>query len=90
MNPLPIPLCLPVKHRVLVPRHHLLLLRHLSLPSFYGFTDLPRLGERRVDGRDHVVDHAQAFALAGFLGGGEAPGDFPAGRLAGRLGGGGR
>ena len=69
MYPFPVPLGLPVKDRVLVPCHHLLLLRHLSLPSLNRLTSMSRFSKRRIDGGDHVVDHAQAFALAGFLGG---------------------
>ena len=77
MYPFSVPLGLPIKDRVLIPCHHLLLLWHLSLPSLQRLTGLPGLSKCRIDGGDHVVDHAQAFALAGFLGGGEAPRDFP-------------
>jgi len=82
VNPLPIPLRLPVKHRILILRHHLLLLGHLGLPSLYRFAELAGLCKRGVDGRDHIIDHAQAFALTSFLGGGKAPGDFPVDWLA--------
>lgn len=79
MDPLPIPLLLPIKHRILVLRPHLRLRRHLLLPPLQLHRRLHMLLlERAVDGRDHVVDETEAFALTALLGGGEAPGDFPA------------
>lgn len=81
MHPLPISLLLPIKHRILILWPHLPLRRHLLLPPF----EIPRRIhicplERCVDGCDHVIDEAEAFALATLLGGGEAPGYFPEGR----------
>ena len=78
MYPLSITLLLPIKHRILIPRYHLPLTRHLLLPSLDCFCVHALLCERIVDGCDDGIDGAKAFALAGFLRGGEAPGDFPA------------
>lgn len=78
MNPLPIPLLLPIKHRILVLRPHLPLRQHLLLPPLQLHRRLHLLLlERAVNGRDHVVDETEAFALAALLRGGESPGYFP-------------
>lgn len=80
MDPLPIPLLLPVKNRILIPRSHLVLARHFLLPPLDTLRRLAQFPQRAVHGRDDGVHEPQAFALARFLGGGQAPGDFPAGR----------
>lgn len=54
------------------------------MPALESLGAEPLLGQCVGDGRDEGVDGAEAFALARFLGGGEAPGDFPV-----RCGGGG-
>ena len=41
MYPLPISLLFPIKHRVLIPRHHFPLIRHLLLPSLDRFRSFP-------------------------------------------------
>lgn len=77
MYPLPIPLLLPIKNRIFILRPHLLLPRHLRLPPLNLLHGTPLLLQRRVHARNDAVDSTQAFALTGFLVGGETPGDFP-------------
>ncbi len=77
MYPLPIPLLLPIENGVLIPRHHLLLARHLRLPTHDAFRREALTLQRGGEGGDDGVDEAQAFALASLLGGGQFPRDFP-------------
>ena len=41
MHPLPIPLRLAIKHRILVPRQHFRFGGHLRFPAFYHFHGAP-------------------------------------------------
>lgn len=77
MNSLPIPLLLAVKDRIFILRPHLLLPRHLRLPSLHLLQTTPLFFERGIDDCDDVVDAAEAFALTRFLMWGEAEGYFP-------------
>ncbi len=77
MNPLPIPLLLPIKDRIFILRPHLLLPRHLHFPSFHLLQSIPLFTEGVIDHGDDGVDGAETFALAGFLRGGQAEGDLP-------------
>lgn len=77
MNPLPIPLLLPIKNCIFILRPHLLLPRHLRLPPLDLLQRAPLFPERSIEGGDYGVDGAETFALAGFLRRGEAEGDFP-------------
>lgn len=81
MHPLPIPLLLPIKHRILIPRLHLRLRRHLILPPLHALRHQSLARESGIERRNDGVDGAQAFALARFLWGGEAEGDFPVERI---------
>jgi len=87
MYPLPIPLHLPIKHSILILGPHLGLSGHFLLPALQrGRAGHVVFLEGGVHGRDDAVDHAEAFALAALLVGGEAPGDFPVGRGGGLVG----
>lgn len=78
MNPLPIPLLLPIKHGIFVLRSHLRLRWHLLFPPLQlGCRLHVVLLEGIVDGRYNIVDETEAFALTALLGGGETPGYFP-------------
>lgn len=77
MNPLPIPLLLPIKNGIFILRPHLLLPRHLRLPPLDLFQRAPLFPQGGIDGGDDGVDGAEAFALAGFLRRGEPEGEFP-------------
>lgn len=78
MDSLPIPLLLPIKHRIFILRSHLRLRRHLLLPPLQlGCRLHVLLLEGIVDGLNYVVHKTKAFALTALLGGGETPGYFP-------------
>ena len=78
MNPLPIPLLLPIKHRILILGSHLRLRRHLLFPPLQLRCGLHvLLLEGVVNGCYDIVDETKAFALAALLGVGEAPGYLP-------------
>lgn len=67
MNPLTIPLFLPIKKGVFILGSHLVLARHLRLPSLKGFCAGVLFREGGVDGGYDCVDGAEAFPLARFL-----------------------
>ena len=77
MDSLSILLLLPIKDRVFVPRHHLLLNRHLRVPSFHGLGRLSLFRERFVHRGDYGIDCAKTFALTSFLEFGQPPWDLP-------------
>ena len=77
MNALAVLPRVPVKHGVLVPRQHLRLGRHLSLPPLDGLDRLAPPGQRGVDRGHDVVDGPQAEPLPALLEAGHAPGDLP-------------
>lgn len=88
MNSLPVTPHLPVKNRVLIPRHHLALRRHLGPPPVKrgdrsggsgsgtgGWGDV--LGQGLFNDVDDLVDRLETSAVAEFLRRGEAEWDFP-------------
>ena len=77
MNALPVLLLLLIEDRVLVLGQHLLLARHLGIPPLNRLGGLSVALECGADGIDDAIDVAQALALAGFLGRGEAPWGLP-------------
>lgn len=79
MHTLPIPLLLPIKNRIFILRHHLLLARHLRFPPLDGFCGQAGFCQRVVEDGDDGVDGAEAFTVTRFLRAGEPPGDFPGG-----------
>lgn len=67
-----------VEDGVLVLGQHLLLARHLRVPSLDGLDARDAVAlQGRADGVDDLVDMAKALALARLLVAGEAPGDLP-------------
>ena len=77
MNSLPIPLLLAIKNRIFILGPHLLLPRHLLFPSLQIFQRSSLFSERCINDGDDGIHRTEPFALAGFLGRGEAEGDFP-------------
>lgn len=77
VDPLPIPLLLAIKDRILVLGPHFLLPRHLSFPPVKVLHAAALFSKCGVYACDDAVDSPETFALPSFLGGGEAPWDFP-------------
>jgi len=73
-------LLLAVEDGVLVLGQHLLLARHLGVPSLDGLGAHAVVLQGGAEGVDDLVDQLQSLALAGFLGCAEAPRSFPARR----------
>lgn len=80
MNSLSIRFFLPIEKSVLVLWLHLILSRHLRLPSLQHFRSGILFRECSVNGGYDGIDCAKAFPLAGFLWAGQTPGDFPVGQ----------
>ena len=77
VNALPVCLFLLVEECVLVLRQHLLLARHLSVPSLNGLSCLIFTGESCADSVNDLVDVAKALALPGLLRRRETPWGLP-------------
>lgn len=77
MNALPVRLLLLVEESVLVLGQHLLLAGHLGKPPVDSLCGVTVALQGSAEGIDDTVHGAQALALPGLLGCGEAPRGLP-------------
>lgn len=77
MNALPVGLFLLVEEGVLVLRQHLLFTGHLGKPPVNSLCGVTVALQGSAEGIDDTVHGAQALALPGLLGCGEAPRGLP-------------
>ena len=80
MNALAVGLLLLIEKSVLVLGQHLLLTGHLSIPPLNSLGALAIARKSSAQCVDNAVNSAEALALAGFLGRGQAPWGLPARR----------